>query len=499
MHAGPMPSLPRRLAAALLAGGVVLAGCGLAPGAPTPSAVGSATPISAASPGALPLPSVELRGEITAEDIERHLDALASIAGEHGGIRAAGTAGYEASVDYVAAQLRELGYEVATPGIEIDTFGELPGAVLAVSGGGPTFIGGQDFNAMIYSAGAKVSAQVATVGFADSPGGAGQGGCADDDWDEFPPGSIALTPPGPCFRRQGALHAVEAGALALVVAYPDRDAGEVLRPTLLSGDGMEIPVLAASREVGEALLEATEEEADVSISVETDIERATVRNVVADTPTGDDRRVAVLGAHLDSVLEGPGINDNGSGVAALLEAARLLLEDGADPGGTVRFGFWAGEELGLLGSSAYVHGLSAAELESIEGYVNLDMLGSVNAVPFVYRATLAPPGSLRVSDFLMDWLESEGIGAEPLGLGGGSDHQPFAEAGVPVGGIFSGASDLKGPEQALEFGGEVGEPYDPCYHLACDGSANVDAGQVAAFAEAAAAVGIALARGELLP
>ena len=97
----------------------------------------------------------------------------------------------------------------------------------------------------------------------------------------------------------------------------------------------------------------------------------------------------------------------------------------------------------------------------------------------------------------MAWLQSRGVPAETEDLGGGSDHYFFAEAGVPIGGIFSGASEEMSAEQAAATGGEAGEPMDPCYHLTCDTIANVDTGQVAVFAQAAAAAAILLARGEL--
>jgi aminopeptidase S len=205
----------------------------------------------------------------------------------------------------------------------------------------------------------------------------------------------------------------------------------------------------------------------------------------------------MLGAHLDSVLDGPGINDDGSGVAAVLEIARALA--GGVDGGRVRFGFWAGEEYGLYGSRAYVAGLSPDDVESVAGYVNLDMLGSLNAVPFVYDDSQAAAGSEAITDFLEQALDAAGIGAERMDLGGSSDHFPFEQAGVPTGGIFSGASEDKTDDEAAEFGGQADQPLDACYHLACDTPENVDAEQVATFATAAAAATMALARGELLP
>jgi hypothetical protein len=391
--------------------------------------------------------------------------------------------------------MQSLGYRVETPSFEMATFRELPGGTVSVLDGGPTFASGDDFHAMIYSASGDVSAPVATVGFPGSSGGAGEQGCSASDWAEFPAGAIALTPAGPCFRRDEVEHAVDAGAVALVVAYPEWQPGEARRPTLLYPDGMEIPVLSAIDEVGDALLEAADAGTEVRISVDTQIGSATVRNVIAEVGDGDP--VVMLGGHLDSVHDGPGIDDNGSGVAALLEIARLVGE--AEPAATVRFAFWAGEEFGLLGSRDYVNALSAEQRAEITAYLNLDMLGSVNGVPIVYRDSVAASGSSLISDFLLGWLEADGIGAEAHDEGSGSDHYFFEEAGIRTGGLFSGASELKTRAQATEFGGEQGEPMDPCYHLACDTVANVDTDLVATLADAALAAALLLADGGLAP
>ncbi len=127
------------------------------------------------------------------------------------------------------------------------------------------------------------------------------------------------------------------------------------------------------------------------------------------------------------------------------------------------------------------------------------MLGSLNAVPFVYDDSQAAAGSDQITDFLVQALDAAGTGAERMDLGGASDHFSFEQAGVPTGGIFSGANEVKTDAEASEFGGQPDEPLDACYHLACDTPENVDSQQVATFAGAAAAAALAMARGELLP
>jgi Zn-dependent M28 family amino/carboxypeptidase len=474
----------RRRWAAGIAALVVLAGCGTAPTAP---------PSPTASAHATPLPS-GVSIELSTTAIAAHLAALEAIAEANEGVRTVATPGYTASVDYVVDQLRQMGYTVTTPVVDFSNFVELPGSTIEVVGG-PSFEGGPDFHAMIYSGGGDITAPVETVGFPNSDGGEGNQGCDPSDFDAFPAGAIALSPPGPCFRRRTVENAQAAGAVALVVAYPQWQAGEARRPTLLSPDGMEIPALSATGAVGEALHDAAADDDEVRLRVEVRLEPAVVHNVVAETP-GDPSRVAMLGAHLDSVHDGPGINDNGSGVAALLEIARSLA--GGTPNGRVRFGFWAAEEFGAHGSQAYVGGLPDAERQALVGYLNLDMLGSPNAVPFVYDDSQAPAGSDTITDYLGSALEASGAGAERKDLGGGSDHAPFAASGIATGGIFSGATEVKTAAQAARFGGQAGEQMDACYHLACDTQSRVNVAQVALFGSVAAEAARALANGDLV-
>ena len=487
---------PRRmLPATLFALVLVMGACGTNTPSATPRFPSSASPSSAGG-SPTPIPTVTLPGTIDDGPVRDHLQALERIALEHDGLRTAGTAGFEDSVDYVADQLRGFGYEVETPSFTVATYRELPGSTITVSGGGASFSGGDHFRAMIYSASGRVTAPVVTVGFPDSAAGEGNRGCAAGDWEGFPADAIALTPPGPCLRRDEAMLAQDAGAAALVVAYPDWRVGQARRPTLIAPDGIDIPVLAAIGEVGDALTAAADATTVVTVDVTTEIGSATVRNVIAEAG-GPGNRIIMLGAHLDSVHDGPGINDNGSGAAAVLEIARLFAA--SNEPGTFRFAFWAAEEEGLHGSGDYVQSLTPAEREEIAFYLNLDMLGSPNGVPFVYRDSAAASGSSAISGFLAAWLQENGEGAEFEDVGGASDHYFFEQAGIPTGGIFSGATERKTSAQAAAYGGSAGEPMDACYHLACDTADNVDVDRVVLYARAAASAALLLARGELLP
>jgi aminopeptidase S len=174
----------------------------------------------------------------------------------------------------------------------------------------------------------------------------------------------------------------------------------------------------------------------------------------------------MAGGHLDSVRGGPGINDNGSGAAALIELAEAIGPD--PPGARVRVAFWGAEELGLLGSRHYVQSLDRAERRRISAYINLDMVGSPNAVPEFYGDGDAELGRV------LERAAGRRLGS--VDAGGSSDHASFDAAGVPVSGLYTGANE-RGPG---------GRPRDACYHLACDTADRVDRAVLLRMARAAA-------------
>jgi len=171
-------------------------------------------------------------------------------------------------------------------------------------------------------------------------------------------------------------------------------------------------------------------------------------------------------------MDGPGVNDNGTGVAALLELARASA--GTRPVATIRFAFWAAEETGLQGSGRYVSMLQPDERQRLVAYVNADMLGSPNGIRGVYDEAGTAPGSTALRDLFAEDLDAAGLAWEGADLGLGSDHRLFAEAGVPTGGLFTGTLERLTPEQAERFGKTAGSIPDACYHLPCDGRSNVD-------------------------
>ena len=195
-------------------------------------------------------------------------------------------------------------------------------------------------------------------------------------------------------------------------------------------------------------------------------------NLLVERPGASDE-VVMVGAHLDSVLAGPGINDNGTGVATLLVLAERLAES-PDPARTIRLAFWGAEEGGPFGSQVYVDRLAAAQRERIAAYLNFDMLGSPNFIRFVYSEALAPPGSAELTSLFADYFAQRGVAWAPIDLIGHADHGAFVAAGVPTGGLFSGGRELKTDAQAAAFGGTAGAPSDPCSDAACDTIDNVN-------------------------
>ncbi|MET4135567.1 M20/M25/M40 family metallo-hydrolase [Pseudarthrobacter sp. PvP090] len=203
-------------------------------------------------------------------------------------------------------------------------------------------------------------------------------------------------------------------------------------------------------------------------------------NILADT-AGSAENTVVVGGHLDSVREGPGINDNASGVAAMLETAAWLKESGITPVNRVRFAFWGGEEDGLFGSQHYVDELSGSEKSQTAANLNVDMLASPNGVRSIHDGDgsdfeeAGPSGSKQIEDVFFRFFEENSLPAETTPFDGGSDYDAFLRAGIPGGGLFSGDVKRKTKAQVQSYGGVAGKDLDSCYHEACDTISNTNA------------------------
>jgi Iap family predicted aminopeptidase len=364
---------------------------------------------------------------ITEAELGEHLSALQDIAHGSGGTRAAGTPGDRASVDYVTKRLREAGWTVRLQVVRFPYF-DLRRASISIDG--RKLRQERDFQVLSYSGAGRTTGRLRRLNT----------GCEADEYSGMGAGDVPLVSRGVCFFREKAFAAQRAGAGALVV-IDDSPTSRGVPSGTLAVPGIRIPVVLVSDTFA---LDGV----PVRVDVDAASGRRVTHNVIAETPGGSGDRVVMAGGHLDSVRGGPGINDNGSGAALLVEAAEAIGPK--PPGARVRLGFWGAEELGLLGSRRYVRSLDRAERRRISAYLNFDMVGSPNAVPEFYA-----DGDEELGRVLRR------AAGRPLGrvsVGGASDHASFMAAGVPVNGLYTGANE-RGPG---------GRPRDACYHLACD-------------------------------
>jgi Zn-dependent M28 family amino/carboxypeptidase len=420
--------------------------------------------------------SKKLRDAVTVSGILGHERALQRIANNNDGTRASGTPGYAASAAYVKNTLKAAGYKVKEQEFTFPFFQELAPATLAQVTPTPTTYETATFS---FSGSGEVTGTVVPTNdvlIPPTPAPSSTSGCEASDFAPAPAGpSIALIQRGTCTFLIKATNAVAAGYDAVMIF----NEGQPGREALVTGDlgaVFDVPIVGLSFADGAALYAATQAgpvTARVTTSTVTD-ENAKTSNITADTPGGDPDKIVVVGAHLDSVVEGPGINDNGSGTATLLEIAEQLHALKVKPRQKVRFAFWGAEEAGLLGSEHYVANLSDTELGKIYANLNFDMLGSPNYVRFVYdgdgsdTGISGPPGSAEIEGIFNSYFAGQNLAAEPTEFNGRSDYGPFIAVGIPAGGLFSGAEGIKTEEEAQVYGGTAGAPYDACYHQACD-------------------------------
>jgi len=443
-----------------------------------------------AAPPALAIDEVDtqrLRRAVTTNGVLAHERAFQTIANANGGIRASGTPGYDASVAYVRARLERAGYRVTEQEFTFPFFRELAPAVLAqVTPTAKTYATAT----FTYSGSGDVTGAVVPVSDVQVPPGpapnSSTAGCEAADFTPAPAEpAIALIQRGTCTFALKAENAQAAGYDAVIIFNEGQEGRQNLVEGTL-GRPFTIPVVGASFADGAELVAAARAgtvTARVAATTEADLQRRTV-NLLADTAEGDGEQTIVVGGHLDSVTAGPGINDNGSGTAAILEVAEEMAELGIRPRRAVRFAFWGAEELGLIGSEHYVAQLGPAGIADIYATLNFDMVGSPNFVRFVYdgdnsdfpvgpNAAAGPPGSGEIEAIFTRYFAGRGLATDPTEFSGRSDYGPFIAAGVPAGGLFTGAEGIKTERQAQVYGGRAGVAYDPCYHRACDTITNV--------------------------
>lgn len=422
---------------------------------------------------------------VTAAGVREHLAAFQAIADEHGGNRATGTAGYQASVDYVVDKLTGAGYEVTRHSFEF--MFEPPNVLLQHEPIDQRYAAG----IIIGSGSGEVRGRIIPVN---------RSGCEATDFaglDFSGASDIALLEEGACTQYVKARNAEVAGAEAMIFLITDAfgigmgiPVGRVAQTPDDTSGNFELPIVAVSRKHAVDLVqEGSEALVRVTLPVE-----MTQSSLLAELPGDENGSVVMVGAHLDSVFDGPGISDNASGSAVILETAMQMAN--VAPHNTVRFAWWGAEETQpyRVGSETYVASLSQEELNRISLYLNLDMIASPNSVFFVYDGTTSDDlsvasrwaSSADITSLFASYYTDFGLPFERLNPDRHSDHAPFMAQGIPVGALNTGAEGLKTDEQASIFGGTTGESYDPCYHKACDTLDNINLDALDVNADAAA-------------
>ncbi|EGA65473.1 M28 family metallopeptidase [Vibrio brasiliensis] len=452
--------------------------------------------------------------------------------------RAAGTEGYAQSLDYIVDTMREHDYQVSIQEFDFRAWEELAGTSLNVNGVDLVSVrnAGEgveaDFAVMSYSgkSNGPLAEEVAfvTPDFRfDAPDYDDTDGCESSDFSgKDITNKIAVIQRGGCSFSTKVVNAQNAGAKGVIVFNQGNAEGRtsVVNGTLGNDSTAVIPAFGARYELGKQWYELSQTSA-VPVNLQVDVEDEVVltQNIIAETKGGDEEQVIMLGAHLDSVPEGPGINDNGSGTAGLLEYAVTLADLKAPVKNKVRFAWWAAEEAGLVGSEYYTNDLFAPlraqaeqeilkelglddpsqltpeqldlvdaryyELNKVKLYLNFDMIGSPNYIFGVmdgdlsdtkdspdnaYTGDFEPPyGTSDIESTFNRFFSNKSHSTVPQALSKRSDYAGFADWGVAFGGLFTGAENVKSAEEVEQFGGEIDVAYDKCYHQACDDLNNI--------------------------
>lgn len=412
----------------------------------------------------------ELQALITAKALKSRAKKLYKLAKssveEYGHpTRVIGSSGHNKTIKYIIKELKKLGgyYTVYT-----QRFNAIEGKVnsfsLLIDGVQPKSLGALNLSPPTPD-GKPVHGNLVLVN---------NFGCSPDDFPSHTKDNIVLIKRGECAFGDKSVNAGNSGALGVIIY----DAAGELHGTLGTPTGKEVATVSvAESDVSEyikTLLEDPLHKFETSLYVDSYINTISTLNVIAETVFGDHENVVALGAHSDSVAEGPGINDDGSGTISLLEVAKHLTKFKVN--NAVRFAWWAAEEEGLLGSNHYANHLSPKENSKIRLFMDYDMMASPNYEYEVYDANNEdhPNGSGNLKDLYIDWYVSHGFNYTLIPFDGRSDYVGFIENGIPAGGIATGAEGIKDGKSKEKFGGDEGKWFDPCYHQLCDDLGNPD-------------------------
>ena len=461
------------------------------------AAVVGALALASPAVAATPTNTKPLRDAVTVAGMREHLAALENIAKKNPfnkiPTRATGTPGHVASQAYVIDKMKTAGFNVSTQQFEADIFFEQAPAAFERVSPNPVVYERYDGESGVwytadFSGDGDVTKAMTVVDFKEPTTTASNSnaGCEATDFAGFPVGNIALIQRGTCDFGLKVENAKAAGASGVVLfnegTIGAADRNDVLIPTLAGYDATGVPVVGTDYATGRELVELAKTNT-VTLHVKVDgfiNENVLTNNVIAETPTGRSDRTVVVGGHLDSVYEGPGINDDGSGVSMMIETAEQMSALKIKPTNKVRFIFFAGEEQGLLGSDYYVSQLTGKEISSISAMLDYDMLASPNYARFIYDGNgdehgfAGPNGSGEIEQVFKSFWDSQGLAYETIPFDGRSDYDGFTEVGIPAGGIFAGAEVVKQPYQVPLYGGTAGVAFDKCYHQLCDNLTNIN-------------------------
>lgn len=387
---------------------------------PTPSASAAiAAPTIAPPPKILDISDAAATSARLAEAGLAYLTAFT----ERFSPRESGTDEERAAAEFLADEMRQLGYDVVEQPLtvalidwDIEPVSIVAPDARALRSRPLEMSGSGDVTAPLAYAGKALQADIPADGLA---------------------GSIALIERGGITFEEKATRAADAGALGAIIY--NNAAGE-FGGTLMRQAS--IPAAAISREDGLEILAALEDGTRMAARIRVEVERRSSQNIIAEKRgTGADSGVVVLGAHYDSVAESQGAGDNGTGVAALAVMAQELAD--AEFPFTLRFIFFGVEEIGLRGSRHYVENLTAAELRAIDAMLNFDAMGAGKSSILGDGALVNAALGIAAANGLIV-SESDGLG--------GSDHAPFRDAGVPA--LFFFGDDysrINSPADELRF------------------------------------------------
>ncbi|TQV90945.1 peptidase-like protein [Cordyceps javanica] len=414
-----------------------------------------------------PITPEKAANDIRVQELENVLWNLQKIARDNGGNRAHGLPGFKASRDFVLERVvKRFGARLDTYTQEFNhTYNEVRRIELKGPEGNKV-----DVYTLQYVSSTPLPGGV-TAPLLNTPVDDARGSmCFPDQWDGIDAsGKVVLLKRGECAIADKLKLAKQHGALAAVLYH--NLPGTPTSATLGAGNvGLLVPVALVHRDVGEGWKTrlSAGEDLKVTLTIDAIFEQRPGWNVISETKQGDPNNVVMLGAHLDSVQAGPGINDDGSGTAALLEIVTSFQKYTGFKN-KIRFAWWGAEELGLVGSLYYTSRLSEAEKDKIKFYFNYDMIASPEPKFVVYADNDSHEyGAVPIYEYL------KGAGAAPeyAKFGSSSDYVGFLRAGIPSSGIFTGA----------------GAPYDQCYHQLCDNLRNINWNAYEKNAKAAAYV-----------